>query len=82
LQSRLRRAGQETEIDARTYAAYHGEVEEASVEIVRRGNPMRSRSALPAAPDKLPVEDGKGSPPDADGKTVRRFLKALTGQSR
>lgn len=75
LQSRLRRAGEPEGFDGEGYAAYRGEVEEASVEIVHR-----TPASLRAAPAGIAATEAD---PDTTGPTtVRRFLKALTGQSR
>ncbi len=75
LQSRLRKAGDpDDQFDSQGYAAYRSTVEEASVEIVHRGGAVRT---VPAADARPPSERGEGEP-----KTVRRFLKVLTGQDR
>lgn len=74
LRSRLRKATETRDIDGRDYAAYRGSVEEASVEIVRR---EPRREAAPAT-GTTPAPD----PASEQANAVRRFLKAMTGQSR
>lgn len=76
LQSRLRKAGDpDDSFDSRDYAAYRTAVEEAAVEIVHRGGAARVQPGTEAGPTPPASEDG-------GPKTVRRFLKALTGQDR
>lgn len=76
LKSRLRSARPSPDINASDYVAYRSQVEEASVEIVKR------------APTGPKIENHRQSDiegktrPDGDLKTVRRFLKALTGQEK
>jgi predicted flap endonuclease-1-like 5' DNA nuclease len=63
---RTRHGEPATPVDADSYAAYHSQIEEASVEIVRpAGNRAENGRSDPSAP---------GAPP-----RVNRFLKALTG---
>lgn len=75
LAARLRRAGAPDGFDGESYAAYRGEVEEASVDIVHR-TPVADR-----APHEGP-DASASETTDGGVRTVRRFLKALTGQSR
>ena len=66
---RLKQIEQEENFSADGYAAYRGEVEEASVTII-------GSQDGPAFVRRLPVQ-----PPVEEQRTVNRFLKALTGKS-
>lgn len=73
LAKRLRRFGAADPIEAEDYAAYHGEVEEAAVEIVR--------GPRPAAPPKsggAGVALSKG-PAGERNSAIKRFVRALSG---
>lgn len=75
---RLKRASEAAPFDAGDYAAYRGHVEEASVTIVRPGNPSGTARANTSdtKPPPLPGRD-----PDDQQVSVDRFLRALTGKS-
>ena len=73
LVKRLRRFGSAEPIEAEDYAAYHGEVEEAAVEIVRGPRV----SSLPKSPG-----NGAAAPTTAAGErnsAIKRFVRALSG---
>ncbi|MBL8565031.1 MAG: hypothetical protein JNM89_04875 [Hyphomicrobiaceae bacterium] len=66
------------DFDADAYAAYHGRIEEASVEIVRPAEAVRPPPAAePPATDGAGPDAGRAEP--RPGETVSRFLKALKG---
>lgn len=76
LKSRLHSARPSPDINASDYVAYRSQVEEASVEIVKRA------PAGPTIKDHRQSDIEGPAQPDGDPKTVRRFLKALTGQEK
>lgn len=72
LTSKLGRAGEPNDMNPDDYAAYHREIEEASVEIVRHpsGSGMRNNASGPSAPAAQEA---------SQSRAVSRFLKALRG---
>ncbi|MCB1484910.1 MAG: hypothetical protein KDJ17_08470, partial [Hyphomicrobiaceae bacterium] len=72
LQSKLDKAGAPDDMNADDYAAYHRDIEEASVEIVRNksGATMRNNAS---------AEAGSVRGDGAQSASVSRFLKALRG---
>ncbi len=72
LQSKLGKAGDPSDANPDDYAAYHRDIEEASVEIVRNKSGARMRNSAAGAPNSV-AEDA------AQSGSVSRFLKALRG---
>lgn len=80
LAKRLRRFGSSEPIEADDYAAYHGEVEEAAVEIVRAPvlpTPPKSAGSGPAAAAR-PVSGDDGAAGERSS-AIKRFVRALGG---